>query len=449
MGYRNYSVGNGYTVDKLGNGDFTTISAAIAASVSGDTIYVRTGVYTENIVLIPGISVTASTPATNTGSVTTQVTLSGSVTFSNSGSAGVASISNFLISYTGNLINVGGSAGTTLLLENCTLNAASNLATLIVFSNSASSSNLNLINCQGILTSSGSTLFTHTSAGSLYFFGCNFGGNGSSTASTISSGSLSVQQTIISNGITSSGTASVAIGNGSFINNAANNTTCVTCGGSGAHTLALSSYASGTASAISVSNTTTISLISVNSSNTNAITGSGTIINGGVSLIGTSQLINTTTQTPVAFSVGGITFDGGTDVLQNYVNAGTYVPTVVGASTTGTTTYVIHNGYYLRIGGLVYIEAFIDISAATGTGNATFNIPFTLRNVTTGTANGTVGTSGGATWTYPATTTYLILQAAANTATAVITAGGTTAASSALQMANAIQAFNYSINIEV
>jgi len=51
MGYRNYSVANGLIVDKLGNGDFTTIQAAINAATTGQTIFLRPGTYTENPVL--------------------------------------------------------------------------------------------------------------------------------------------------------------------------------------------------------------------------------------------------------------------------------------------------------------------------------------------------------------------------------------------------------------
>jgi len=450
MGYRNYSVGNGFTVDKLGNGDFTTISAAITASVAGDTIYIRPGTYIENITLIPGIALTASAPATATGTVQTQPTIQGTVTFS---ALGIATISNLYLSNptsAANVIIVGGAASTTLVVENCVINAANNNSSMIVFSSSSASSNLNIINCEGVVSATGSTLFTHTSAGQLFFFGCNFTNTGlSTTASTVASGSLSVQQTIISNAITSSSTASVAIGNGSFINNAANNTTCITCGGSGAHTLALSSYVSGTASAISISNTTTVSLISVNSSNTNAVTGGGTIINGGVSLIGTSQVINTTTQTAKALSVGGITFDGGTDVLQNYV-VGTFTPTIIGGSVAGTTTYQFQNGYYIRVGAMVQVQALITIISATGTGNAIFGgLPFTIKNQSFGTPVGTILPPGGATWVFPAGNTELILEGFINTTTAAVAGSGTGVANGTLQMANAGGSFVYNIVYQI
>src|ERR1700687_582505 len=59
MGYRNYSVANGFVVDKLGNGDFQTIGAAIIAAKSGYTIFLRTGIYSEVINLKAGVNLTA------------------------------------------------------------------------------------------------------------------------------------------------------------------------------------------------------------------------------------------------------------------------------------------------------------------------------------------------------------------------------------------------------
>ena len=49
MGYRNYSTACSKIVSPDGNGDFQTIGAALTAAVSGQTIFIRPGTYTENL----------------------------------------------------------------------------------------------------------------------------------------------------------------------------------------------------------------------------------------------------------------------------------------------------------------------------------------------------------------------------------------------------------------
>lgn len=63
---------------------------------------------------------------------------------------------------------------------------------------------------------------------------------------------------------------------------------------------------------------------------------------------------------------------------------GTYVPTYLGATTPGTTTYSIQVGRYLRLGSLVYFRGRVDWTAATGTGTAQVSLPFTTVNDTSG-----------------------------------------------------------------
>ncbi len=66
---------------------------------------------------------------------------------------------------------------------------------------------------------------------------------------------------------------------------------------------------SGTASAISIGSGTVVGVWSstIVSSNTNAITGAGTIQYGGIAFAGSSQTINTTTQTPAGTLKGSTT----------------------------------------------------------------------------------------------------------------------------------------------
>ncbi len=59
---------------------------------------------------------------------------------------------------------------------------------------------------------------------------------------------------------------------------------------------------------------------------------------------------------------------------------GTYVPTIVGGTIPGVTTYTGRSGSYIRIGNWVWIQYYIGISGATGTGNANFSVPFACEN---------------------------------------------------------------------
>lgn len=59
---------------------------------------------------------------------------------------------------------------------------------------------------------------------------------------------------------------------------------------------------------------------------------------------------------------------------------GTYVPTYVGGTTAGVTTYVTQIGHWTRIGRLLFYQGRLEWSAATGTGNAQFSLPFTAVN---------------------------------------------------------------------
>ncbi len=54
----------------------------------------------------------------------------------------------------------------------------------------------------------------------------------------------------------------------------------------------------------------------------------------------------------------------------------TYTPTYLGLSTPGVTTYTTQIGSYMQIGRLVIVSAFLNWSAATGTGVAAISLPF-------------------------------------------------------------------------
>lgn len=152
----------------------------------------------------------------------------------------------------------------------------------------------------------------------------------------------------------------------------------------------------------------------------------------------------TTSGTPY---VTGISFDSGSNTLSKY-SSSTWTPTLVGQTSAGTTTYNAQTGYYTRIGNYIFLYGYIDISAATGTGNVLIGgLPFTILAVVNQ-FNTTIKVIGGASWTWPAGRTNICIIGATSTSTANISVTGTAANNNFLQMANAAATFVFSIRYQ-
>lgn len=137
----------------------------------------------------------------------------------------------------------------------------------------------------------------------------------------------------------------------------------------------------------------------------------------------------TTSGTPY---VSGISFDSGSNTLANYA-VSTWTPTLDGA-VSGTTTYTVQSGNYVRIGNIAIVSARIAGSAATGTGNLTLGgLPFTIKNQSNYFPTSTCQLSA---FTFPAGSTSLAVEGQANTTTALIYSSGTTIAGGYVQMSN-------------
>src|SRR4029077_7293171 len=168
-------------------------------------------------------------------------------------------------------------------------------------------------------------------------------------------------------------------------NTSATNSTCLTHGGSGAaNEVSLSWLSSGSASAVSIGATLGMHGVEVISSNTNAITGAGTLISSAIFLGGTSVAMNVTTNTLKPSFSGGISFDKGVNTLNQYV-VGTWTPAIVPSGTAYTSiTYTTQAGYYTRIGNLVTVTGYVLVSTITvgpATGDARLSpLPFTADN---------------------------------------------------------------------
>ena len=84
-------------------------------------------------------------------------------------------------------------------------------------------------------------------------------------------------------------------------------------------------------------------------------------------------------------STGGITFNGDTataNALDDY-EEGTWTPQWQGSTTAGTTSYSTNQASYKKIGQLVYVSGYTEITGATGAGAWTLNnLPFVGDNGT-------------------------------------------------------------------
>ena len=161
----------------------TTIAGAIADASDGDTIFVRTGVYTENITLKNGVSIVADEAPGLIG----DVEIVGKCTATDGATHVFSGIR--LTTNSDNLLLVSGTSQTSVIFVDCFLFAAD--STAISFTNSNASSSILLNKCSGSLGAAGSTYFVSSSPGRLSFEFCRFGGSASTTtASTASAGSI-------------------------------------------------------------------------------------------------------------------------------------------------------------------------------------------------------------------------------------------------------------------
>lgn len=278
-------------------GTHTTLSAAMAAAVSGQTIFLRTSV-SESVTITPGVNIAAwQGSSLNVPSITGTLTMTG---------AGTSTLTGLrLVTNSAPVITVSGSAASILYVKNCYLNCTNN--TGISYSSSSSSSQIVFDNCRGNLGTTGIGIFTSTAAGILAFDWCAFGNSGASTtASTTSTGNIGIAWSSFSSPLSTSSTGVFVIAY-SNINTSAQNVTSLTTAGTGTTQIEYSDLVAGTASALSIGSGTTVLVggpSRFESSNTNVITGAGTLQYGQLNFTGSSSTINPTTQTGLVTSNG-------------------------------------------------------------------------------------------------------------------------------------------------
>jgi hypothetical protein len=167
-----------------GKGTHTSIANALLTAVSGQTVFIRPGTYTENPTLIAGVNLTAF----DCDSVTPNVTILGTCTLN----SGTVTCSGINFSSNGNyaLQTPSSASSATLNLINCNILANGN-DTAISNSNTTVPSYINLINCQGNITFTNAIFYSMTGTGIINFEYCNITNTGNgSIFSTCSNGQI-------------------------------------------------------------------------------------------------------------------------------------------------------------------------------------------------------------------------------------------------------------------
>lgn len=393
-GFASYSTGSGSTLTMnsfgshkwvvnptAGLGTHTTIQAAITAASAGDTVVItaKSTPYVENITAKVGVNVVADTA----DAFTPNVVISGTFTHNTAGTVCVSGI-RFQTNAAA-AIAVTGTVDSVLIMRDCYINCTN--ATGITFSSSSAGAGVLLQNCDGNLATTGIGIFAHSSPGAMMLDHINFTNTGASTtASTCSSGIINMQFYNIQSAVTTSGTALGTWEHGLIDTNAINITSMTVGSGTGI-SMKWARLTAGTASAASIAGIATFEHITVASSNTNAITGAGTLNYSLISFNGSSSTVNVTTQNPLIvgpkISTPGITFDNNVNTLSIF-QQGTFSPVVVGNGVAGAPVMTQQFARYQKVGRVVTINMWVTWGALGGaTGSPTINnLPYTVQNST-------------------------------------------------------------------
>ncbi len=275
-----------FIVDRAGTkSDYTTIASAISAASSGDTVFIKTGTYTEDLTMKAGVNL-VSFAGEQRG---TNVQIVGKLSASFSGTVVIAGLS--LVTNGDLCIDVTGSNATLFEFWDCFINAFDNQA---IHLNSSSLSRLRFVQCT--LNANGFKMID-ASAGRLSITRSNLATTASSNSNTVSTVSVvGITMTTSNQTFISSGVGNLSLSQCNF---ATGNSTALTCGGTGGHRIEECLFNTGTASSISISAGASASVLGCGIRNTNsaAITGAGSITYTGLFFSQSGSTIDVTTQT--------------------------------------------------------------------------------------------------------------------------------------------------------
>lgn len=279
------------------DGTHTTIQSAINDATSGDTIFVRQGSYVENLTINKSIQFFSCSTITSSFNLLPQI--AGTISISSNdikvGFTGFALFTNAAacLSVTGNNTNV--------WINNCSIDALDGTGIAIT---GDSTTNVNLNGCYSTVAGTNS-LFTTTN-GNITFQNCilKASSTGGFVSSTTSAGNVFLFNTQMRYPITTSGTGVIFAYNSQFgiLSTTADNNTLITTAGTAANNKLIDcAFYSGTSSCVSIGAGTTVTMTNATceSSNTNVLTGAGTLNYAFISFSGSSSGHNVTVENPL------------------------------------------------------------------------------------------------------------------------------------------------------
>lgn len=277
----------------IGTGaNYGTISAAItAAQATGtaQTIVIMPGTYSENVTINSGtLNIVAFTGDSDLPSVI----LHGRIFVAGTS---VVNVSNIRFTSTGSIPSLQLTDSSDVEANGCYFDMGFPGNNVI----SKTGGTLTLSNCTGDTSVSNSGLLTNITSGEVNIIDCVFYNTLLSTVANASThGTLNITNSTFYSPFSIQTDCAVNMWYSNVLTSSIN-TASITSTSSSGIVLKQCNFTSGTASSISVSNNLTMVQCDVNSSNTNAITGAGTIQYAGLTFSGSSSTINTTTQTPL------------------------------------------------------------------------------------------------------------------------------------------------------
>lgn len=356
-------------------GTHKKIQDAIDSAASGDSIFLSPGTYLENITLKAGVSLVsyeACGLANNTRIV-------GRMSFSDAGTTSICNVTlvDPIATIGIGILYVSGSNASIVNITGCELEINDG-GFAISFTSTNPASVINITNCVSNNLTGDSGIFTSSSPGKINIKFCGFTNSiGAGQESIISAGSVSIFESRFEHVFVTSGTSSFQ-SSSSIYETAAGGAdiTRLTIGGTGTNTSYHDYYSSRSASCISVSVGASLSIgtCDLDSTNTYAITGAGSLIYGILNFPGTSIQINTTTQ--------------------SCENSGTWTPVLSFSGNSVGVAYASRSGIYTRVGNTVTFDLSV-VLTSKGSSAGTLNIslpfpvrilfpafPFTMTNVT-------------------------------------------------------------------
>ena len=304
-GDNRYATSNYIVAPTIAEGaNFTTITSAVAAAPSGSTVLIKPGTYTENFTLPAGVTICAYPGSQN---ATAHTVIKGKITISGTGTFVIASIR---LSTNGDYCLEVTNAATVRCTDVCF--RPDDFACI----NISAAAIVQCDNCITLSNVSANKLF-NMSAGTLEFTNLQeqyTTGGISTVANTVSGGTVKIYDSTLITPITSSSTGALSLIRTSILSATGTNVTSLTVGGSGTSSAIDCYFSSGTASAISVSGSCTLTLATATIDSTNAavVTGAGTLIFSGLVFSNTGTVINTTTRTYYSTTSKTTKFTGST-----------------------------------------------------------------------------------------------------------------------------------------